>query len=229
MVHRITPSPAPTHPEVRAYMFGMDGASLTPEPSWELRWFVDGEPPAPLFASFQRSPEATDAEDRVDRYLRLGEGGQLVGIKIREGRFELKGRHAEICPVEILPTVHGRLEHWTKWSVEAAGGLAAFPETAWVPVRKRRSTRLWSLDGSGRATPVDQGDRTRLAQGALAELTRLELGGRQAWTFAVEAFPAAEVAAAGALEVARQMLRGTPIALSLAQAASYPSWLARRG
>jgi len=199
--------------------------AAAPEPSWELRWFVDGDPPPQLFANWDSSPEASGAEERVDTYLRLDQGAGLVGLKLREGYLELKGRHVEVGPIEVLPNVHGRLEHWTKWRVSMRPGGEPFAESAWVPVRKRRLLRMWALDGAGRPSLADGGEQ--LVSGVLAELTQVQVGSRRAWTFGVEAFPGAEVAAQGALAVARRMLRGNSIALGLERALSYPGWLAR--
>ncbi|MFN2285080.1 MAG: hypothetical protein ACK2UQ_11710, partial [Anaerolineae bacterium] len=61
-------------------------------PTVETRWFYPGIIPSDVLAWYhygERAPEAQPT--RIDYYLRLSDHGDL-GIKLREGRIEIKQR-----------------------------------------------------------------------------------------------------------------------------------------
>lgn len=137
--------------------------------------------------------------------------GPDMGIKLREGRFEVKGRTAEHGLRALAPGVSGRVESWVKWSYESPISFDG------VAVAKRRSLRMIAPDGSAREP---------MAPGAVGvELTTLEVRGAAWWTVGLEALddgtgdPVERLLAAAATALA-----GTP-GLSAAQSAGYPAWL----
>ena len=101
-------------------------------PSVEARWFYDGTiPPRVLrwFREYQGSLEGP--AHRVDYYLRLADGDSL-GIKVREGRLEIKQRHRTYGMVEFHERATGLVEHWRKWSFQLAQASDWLPRAGGV-------------------------------------------------------------------------------------------------
>lgn len=122
----------------------MDGApALLTVATREVRWFVRGAAPESVRAWFDALggpvPEAT----RTDRYLVPRESAE-VGVKLREGRLEVKQRTAHLG-IETWGGVSGEVEGWVKWSFDAA--TRAQPHAGWADVTKTRRLRRLTLDG----------------------------------------------------------------------------------
>ncbi len=139
------------------------------EDTLELRWLFGGASPRDVRAWFG----AADApEERVDHYLLLPAAHEL-GIKLRDGRFEVKGRVGPPEPVE-LGGASGVIEGFAKWSVEDVGPVspsralasAAAPTLAIAKVRRRRAFALNAGEGAaaGGTSPRVQGRADRSAR-----------------------------------------------------------------
>jgi len=121
--------------------------------SGEIRWFLPGEPPAPLSDWIARSDLGCEEAERVDEYLFLP-GCEATGVKLREGRFEIKARTAEPVPVSFGESISGLRDAWVKWSrfapdEAALHALVVDPADDWIFVAKRRLLRKFSIDGAG--------------------------------------------------------------------------------
>ena len=70
-----------------------------------------------------------------------------MGIKEREGRFEIKGRSAELGAHALAPGIEGVAERWCKWSYEAAAdrGPAVCQGPGTIVVAKAREQRHFLL------------------------------------------------------------------------------------
>jgi hypothetical protein len=191
--------------------------------SWELRWFVPGEP-APAATSLFGEPDWASVPTRTDSYVALPTIDDL-GIKRREGRLEVKGRIAVIPSVRCSPCVEGRLEHWIKWSHEGAvldPVVEALSKGPLDAVTKQRIQRKFHLqDGRAEEVALD----LRLDGGAYAELTRLELAGSRWWSLGFEAFPNDSALPDELLALVRRFLGEASIELTVEQSLSYPAWL----
>ena len=83
----------------------------------ELRWFFDGD----VDDSFARwftggaAPDWSAIPNRTDDYLSLP-GVLDIGIKIRERRFEVKGRRELLGTQVVAKGAVGVVERWIKWS-----------------------------------------------------------------------------------------------------------------
>ncbi len=108
----------------------------------EIRWFFAGETPG-LKSPFEGLSEDQFAlESRTDRYLRVP-GREDLGIKIRQGRLEVKYRTRTPEGFEAAPGVRGMLECWEKLGFELSPGgvpgmLPENFEASWVEVHKQR-------------------------------------------------------------------------------------------
>ena len=216
---------------------GCDAAPAEPSNvvvrSHEVRWFGDGYAPeelvdwyAGLFGLALEQPE------RTDRYLCLP-GWEAVGIKVREGRFEVKSRDGEPRALSV-PGVEGRASRWTKWSTGgghvqpflAGLGLDGGP---WVSCTKTRWVRPYLVGDGGLAPNPDEA-----AEGARChlEVAELAVGGRLAWTLCLECFdPSGRAPDASTLDTAARTLLAAPppVGLSAESSMSFPRWLARLG
>ena len=134
--------------------------------SGEIRWFFPGTEPDGEARLIGSGPLAREQTERIDRYLVLPDCA-TVGVKFRDGNFEIK---AQITPPERVAYGHGVAGFrgtWVKWSRAAAdlldlGGRASADET-WVFLRKRRTVRLLSLES---AEPGEADRQAELLAGA---------------------------------------------------------------
>lgn len=202
----------------------------------EVRWFFRGSPPADVREWFHRGSLWAPEPHRVDEYLVLP-GRSTVGIKLREGRFEVKARTAAPEATEYPGGVWGYREGWVKWSryavdaAQARSFLVAGDEE-WLRVGKARTLRGFSLEGvgGGDAREVDaRGERP--GRGCAAEITELEVMAPRVsswWTLGLEGFDAEGSVEECLDRGARSFFAGepVPIALDLDASRSYAGWLA---
>jgi len=121
--------------------------------SGEIRWFLPGEPPAPLAEWIAEGNLGSVEAERIDEYLHLP-GCESTGIKLREGRFEIKARTAGPDPVIFGESIAGQRDAWVKWSrlasdAAALHALVADPADDWIFVAKRRLLRKFAIDETG--------------------------------------------------------------------------------
>lgn len=115
--------------------------------SLEIRWFYRGKLPPVVLSWFEQDQlggQLQPPEEREDVYL-YSPGCEYLGIKLRQGRLEVKWRQAELGNVRWM-RVEGKLEKWGKWlCVDPSGDFK--PEVvageSWVSVKKVRSQRLY--------------------------------------------------------------------------------------
>lgn len=158
----------------------------------ELRWFNRGTLPEAISHWFEQDclgGERSPAEERSDVYL-YSPGCDYLGIKLRQGRLEIKWRKAELGVVHFGDRVEGKAEKWVKWICEDPTDEmfkpAAVVGKSWVSVKKVRSQRQYQVlpDESITAVPVTES----IDQGCTVELTQLGINGNAWWSLAFEAF-----------------------------------------
>jgi len=197
--------------------------------SAEVRWFFRGELPAD-FAAWFDAGRASPALSRVDVYLALP-GCDSVGVKQREGRFEVKALCGGAEPARYGPAVTGRSEAWVKWSYDGPGmaewmaGMGEEPG-GWMAVEKERRLRKFSLE---RGAPVEVEPSVFPHAGCNVELTRLRVRGARWWTFGLEAYGPPEAVRGYLRAAAEQFFAGNqpPLPLDSADSYAYPAWLNR--
>ena len=202
-------------------------------PTMEVRWFYKGtvSPEASQwFQQGERRPE--EQPPRVDYYLCLSDRDSL-GIKLREGRIEVKRRHRQHGVVRLGERVTGLVEHWRKWSFELAEGsrnLASIvvPPASWIVVKKERKLRRYRLAEDQKIVAVPVGEYN--IRGCNLELTSISVKGKEWWSLSFEAF-GVETAVYGSLVHVAQRLLATgesPI-LDAQDSYGYPKWLQMLG
>jgi hypothetical protein len=200
-------------------------------PTTEVRWFyqLSGSPAVPEFVWqwFRNLPGDLDAqEERVDHYLRLPEPAAL-GIKLREGRLEVKCRLAQLGQVVLGSQAAGQIEVWGKWVLaepEQVGASFHQPDLSWRAVIKQRWLRCYQPDHEPSfAIPPPEAEL-----GCDLELAQVHLGDSFWWSLALEAYGRSPVARQTfLLQVATRILgAGRPPGLDPVASMSYPRWLA---
>jgi len=220
-----------------------------PFASHEVRWFFDGavdlhpalriwfESSTPVRKKGDFGPPVwmERLDGRPDVYL-LVPGADDMGIKWREGNFQIKGRAVSLGVHEFCGRFQGSVERWMRWS------YAKMPESyhrlftdgdneglLTVSVRKTRALRKIRLDTyNGSAEEVDP--KAFIDRGMNFELTDLEIGGESYCTVAFEAYPddsAMHDAFTRTVETFLDGLEG--VDLGAVNSMSYPAWLLGRG
>ena len=198
--------------------------------SAEVRWIIEGFVPEEVLDQFRRHTLCVHEDVRRDRYL-VFPSCDGTGVKLRQGRLEIKARRGMPARASYPNGVAGWAETWEKWWSMAAVGQALAAEISaedahWVVVEKERWLRVYAAAGGGfDVVPVGR----RLKAGCLIELTRVSIHGAPWWTIGLEAFgPADRVA--GLLQGVAEMYFATERLsqpLGLRGSCSYSGWLGR--
>ena len=198
--------------------------------SAELRWFERGRVPDAITQWFQQD-ELGDylapAEERVDVYLYLP-GCEYMGIKLRQGRLEIKWRKAELGIVRFGDTLEGKAEKWGKWLCEDPTQESFQPQDVggklWVSVKKGRSQRRYQIlpDKSINAVPLTES----IDQGCSVELTQLSINGNDWWSLGFEAFGEDDCLMDNLQAVASEVFKTCgSLKLQSQDSYAYPRWL----
>jgi hypothetical protein len=160
--------------------------------SLEIRWFSENPIPA-TERWFEKYDLISAAQDiRTDYYLipALSKG---MGIKLREGKIEIKSRLAKSIAKDILPNVSGLEERYQKWSFPINESTEEFQKlisdsTNWLPVIKER--RALILDDSDNSDIQNRihAPGTILQAGCQFEYTRIFISNKTFFTIGLECF-----------------------------------------
>lgn len=203
----------------------------------EVRWFGNGDLPGTVRSWFNQCPgEASGLDQRTDTYLLTHVDN--IGIKIREGRLEIKFRTRRLGEQPFHPNLAGMIEHWTKVSFDdemgfrSAGALGNF-DTQWLDVKKARQVRHYTQRQSGDIVPFNTNTESYsptqldIDVGCSLEITEIQVSKGKWWSLGVEAF-GPDKGREEILIAATNFLGRTYYAPPLAfqDSFSYPSWLA---
>ncbi len=196
----------------------------------EMRWFFVGMIPesvATWFGAQVCAPQVCIAPaplPRTDYYLQLADSDSL-GIKLRQGRIEVKQREGAGETIELSGQAVGQVESWRKWSFGLADAENVTEQ--WVGVWKARRWCLFEVEENGRIIPAPPA--TILEKGCACELTdvRLADSSEQWWSLGFEAFGGTAVERRESLLRAAKQFLGQEDAplLPIEQSYSYPKWL----
>ena len=197
----------------------------------ELRWFDRGTIPDEISHWFEQDcldDDLAPPEEREDLYL-SSDGCDYLGIKLRQGRLEIKWRQTELGVVNFGDRVEGKAEKWGKWlcedpTAESFQPTAVVGKKAWVGVKKVRSQRQYQVlaGESITAVPVTES----INQGCTLELTQLYINGNPWWSLAFEAFSEDDCLINNLQAVASSVFksyRGPKLQAEVSYA--YPRWL----
>ncbi len=158
-------------------------------PTAEVRWFYRGALPSTLSTWFQQGPEKPVPQPpREDYYLCLTDRDSL-GIKLREGKIEVKQRYQDHGIFHFNQQVAGQVEQFRKWSYTLADETEAdnqSPTGDWLGVEKERWQRAYAVTGSDRVRPIPLD--VRVERGCEVEIGQVTIDDEQWWTLCLEAF-----------------------------------------
>jgi hypothetical protein len=159
----------------------------------ELRWFYPGTIPEDIEVWFQQNcliDQMQPPEKGEDQYLYAPECDYL-GIKLRQGRLEVKWRKAEFGAVRLAEFIEGKVEKWAKWICDDPTGESFQPATVlgnstWVNVQKVRYSQSYKILSDFSVQPVVTNELSE--NGCDVEITHLLIQNHAWWSLAFEAF-----------------------------------------
>ncbi|GAB4317617.1 MAG: hypothetical protein Kow0074_06310 [Candidatus Zixiibacteriota bacterium] len=199
--------------------------------SSEMRWFFHGRIPDAVHDWFCRDHEYTQSSPREDQYLKLPDC-HTVGVKLREGRFEIKVRRIDPKPIAFSDNVIGLTDAWVKWSSRDLGvdrlirRTDAWESREWISVRKERWLRWY---GVSEIRPSSEPRTTTPGSGCGFELTSLRVNDDHWWTIGLEAVGLPEQNGQALQSTAAHVFGDRPFPQHLDRNAAfaYPEWLTR--
>jgi hypothetical protein len=201
----------------------------------EARWFIPVTLPDAVLDWF-RAGRPLDSEGvQVHEYL-LFPDCESVGVKLRDGRFEIKAMQGASQLLSLNVGIIGRTEQWVKWSFASEALQALDPALhqsgPWLKVRKERFLRRFS-GGRDRLKEVVVYQEPFPLVGCTIEVTRIDVDANPRLWFSLgfEAFGPATVTP-HILNDALLMFFNEHgcipgMTLSKNESASYPAWLTR--
>lgn len=207
--------------------------------SAEVRWFFEGAVPDELERWFTRGSLVSRAAPREDHYLTFPAPLGL-GLKLREGRLEIKSLVKTLGPHTFTEDVAGTVQVWEKQAhgesaVAEFERLRASAPHLWITTGKERTLRRFSLEG--RTLTEVSADGAFPPNGCNVELTKIRVNGLDYWSFACEAYGDPARVEDALHRVAEHVLTDThrphrfktrassADAFSAARSHSYPEWL----
>jgi hypothetical protein len=198
-------------------------------PTTEVRWFHQGDLLPSWLSWFERFPDPGHEEPvRIDKYLLINDSDGL-GIKIRQGRLEIKQRLGSLGVVQISDHVEGLVEYWMKWSFEVAENedylsYLDLPGSNWTSVHKRRKLRRYQLRENGQVLPVS--DTLIPPDSCEVELTEIWSQEQSWWSLAFEAAGEFQSSQDVLMTISRHLIEieGAP-KLTAKNSFGYPKWL----
>lgn len=201
--------------------------------SCEIKWFFEGSVPQQVRDWYLAGGHEPDRQTpRTDHYLHLPNNDGL-GVKLREGRIEIKQRFGLRRGVQPVEKVNGLMEHWRKWSFPVQEDSfmpdVSYIDENWLAVRKARMLKIFHISENGEFLAGKAGEGYERACGW--ELTELSLEGKEQkhWTLGLEAFGSEEQLSDTLLKVAEFIFqsKNTP-ELTSENSYGYPKWLLKR-
>jgi hypothetical protein len=203
-----------------------------------VRWFGEGSIPGIVRTWFdQCQGEIIGHQIRTDTYL--GHlASDVLGIKIREGRLEIKHRTHHFGPIQLHRRVHGLAEQWRKWGLilepdQFNSSFTKFSYPHWIRVKKDRQLRRYQLTLNGllsQSAPVSGAAdevATNQVRGCDVELTSIQVENQKWWSLAFEAFGQVDSAYEDLLFVIGRLTESNePPRFTAANSFGYPYWLA---
>lgn len=218
---------------------------IVPFASHEVRWFFEGEPDQhdslkrwfETVKPLPNSPEIGSPvwqgrlDDQPDVYLIIP-GSRDMGIKWREGEFQVKGRVSSFGTQVFCGRHQGQVESWVKWSYPGMptayknlflnGHKQGLQTVAVKKVRAIRKVHIDTISGH----PEEVESTARIDRGLGIELTNLQVGDKNYCSLAVEAFPDDSAMGGAFTDIVETFLNTlAEIDLNASQSKSYPLWL----
>jgi len=153
--------------------------------SSEIRWWSTDKDI--LWEFYEKLPEKGGGNrepDRTDYYLESDTNN--TGIKIREGKHELKVKRAKDEELDF-----GIMEYWIKWSTSEERNILNTVDNQlledWISVKKKRFKKTYKIINQNEKECIKEGFP---AEGCGAEFTEIQIKGleKSIYTVGFEAF-----------------------------------------
>jgi hypothetical protein len=198
-------------------------------PSVEVRWFQRGAISNQVLTWFLELPGSSVVQPiRVDYYF-LSPEPASIGVKLREGKFEIKLCTQKYGEFQFHPRIAGFVEAWIKWSFipeEYGQSLPKdfFTQPYWFGVEKQRRMRKYRIVSEKKVLPAPAD--TFLEHGCEFELTDLLIKGKRWWSLGFEAHGNSNHLFEALVRTANYLLLDCDgIILRPENSYSYPHWL----
>ena len=197
--------------------------------SAEIRWFIKGKIPLIIFDWFiGLNDNYVNQPERTDHYLLL-QSDDTLGIKLREGRIEIKQRTNQIGNITPGKNVCGVAEKWRKWSFELNEANQILSnkiiKNEWYSVSK---TRILVNYGITQDNIAAQKEKVTYENGCLTEITSLKIKNEDWWTFGLEAYGEENRLLDNLVLISHLLLNDkSNIRFALEDSLSYSGWLKR--
>lgn len=197
----------------------------------EIRWFFEGSLHSNVLEWFCRRGHWLREAPREDLYLLLP-GTDSVGVKLRQGRLEVKAATGPPSVLRLPLDASGISRSWVKWTSPSAvperwADLLASEPGYWLPVVKERWLRRFLLE-NGRVVEPEPTSEYPL-EGCSAEVGKVRAAGSSWWSLALEAFgpPSETDQILKAVATHFFHVSEPPRPLAVADSVSYPAWIRR--
>jgi hypothetical protein len=157
----------------------------------EVRWFYKGfESDDNYLKVIKNIPQFEEQPARVDHYHYFNSEGSM-GIKIREGRIEIKNRFRDYGIVLINRQIEGKVECWYKWSFEIIQTDSIYQKvlnsnSPWVSVKKERKLCKYKITKDKQVIVLPKGEYSKNV--CNFELTNIIIRGKKWWSLGFEAY-----------------------------------------
>ncbi len=182
----------------------------------ETRWFIKGKIPEEIQIWYDNSgEESLKQAARTDHYLRMLTD-ESQGVKLREGRIEIKKRTGELGMQSFSAACEGHVDTWCKWS--------------FILAEIHKSGTIFNDQGNLVKVAKERWLKRILANNlvCLWELTGVNVDGHsgQWWTIAFEAFGEQPDLSAEFSEIVKQYSKDIQADyLNKQNSMSYSAWL----
>ena len=200
-------------------------------PTAEVRWFLKGEVPSNIWEWFYAGGhEPEEQPPRADYYLRNIEGDSL-GVKLREGRIEIKQRIGQNAVTRFGKHAEGHVARWRKWSfalAEASGVVAELSGSSsrWMGVWKERQLHTYRVTDDQSVENVSGFEG--MDRACAWEIAKVKVDGVEGawWSVGFEAFGSeGELWDTLMAVVNRSFLLANAPSFRVEDSCGYPSWL----
>ena len=157
--------------------------------STEIRWFFEGNVPSNITKILEKT-SLDIPENRTDHYL-LVQGCDIISIKIRNSRLEIKRRRG--CQPYYLSklNISGNIEWWERWEwndkttyIEIQQLINKDDKNPWIKVDKKRWQRKFNVRDNDLILLPSQ----EMHYDSAMEITELKLDGKSYWTIGFDSF-----------------------------------------
>lgn len=192
----------------------------------EIRWFIKGEVPKAVKTWFENLNGFYSEENkRADLYLSIPSTGS-VGIKFREGSFEIKRKNKYLGLLEFPPNITGIAERWKKWNFQSGDNEVSFEAEnngEWIEVFKTRNLQKFIFGPTGK---ISGGFDHYRSDGCNVELTKVIANNSIWWTLGLETYGAIEFLEKNLYVAFDYVFQSNfPRVLSKDNSFGYPQWM----